>query len=227
MDIIKTAKEKGKAILEFIGIFLILFITENVIAIALKQYLKSDNFWLKNLSAVATCLVVTIIFIIIYRKRLLKDLKEFKKEYLSIAFKYWIVGAITMIIINLFLLNFLKDIPSNESANRALIKMLPLYTIFGMCILAPINEEITFRHSLRNIFKNEWAYAILSGLAFGAVHVLGSSWPQVLYIIPYGTLGFVFARAYSKTNNIYTSIIMHATHNTITILFLLITGSVM
>jgi len=36
---------------------------------------------------------------------------------------------------------------------------------------------------------------------------------EILFIIPYGSLGFFFAKAYYDTNNIYTSYLAHFFHN--------------
>ena len=42
---------------------------------------------------------------------------------------------------------------------------------------------------------------------------------EILYIIPYGALGFFFAKAFYETDNIFSSISVHMIHNTIAVLF--------
>ena len=60
-------------------------------------------------------------------------------------------------------------------------------------------------------------------LLFGGMHLLSaSSLKELLFIIPYGSLGFFFAKAYYETDNIYTSIIMHIFHNSLSIFFILL-----
>ena len=132
-----------------------------------------------------------------------------------------------MIISNGIIFYFVKDIAANEAANRELINRLPLFSILTMCVLTPFNEEITFRLSMKKIFNNSTLYALLSGLIFGALHVLSADGVALWYIIPYGTLGFMFAKAVYKTDNIYTSMFLHLLHNTITILILYITGGIL
>ena len=70
------------------------------------------------------------------------------------------------------------------------------------------------------MINNKKFFVIISGIIFGAFHIIGSaeslySW---LYIIPYASLGIAFSYTFVKTNNILTPIIMHSFHNLITIL---------
>ena len=91
-----------------------------------------------------------------------------------------------------------------------------IISIITIGILAPIIEELTFRKAFKDIFKNKWLFILGSGLIFGALHVvlsLNSPWDLFL-IIPYSSLGIAFGYTYYKTDNIYTSIIMHVFHNT-------------
>ena len=44
----------------------------------------------------------------------------------------------------------------------------------------------------------------------------------LLYFIPYGALAFAFSYTLDKTNNIFTTTIIHTLHNTISILILTI-----
>jgi membrane protease YdiL (CAAX protease family) len=58
---------------------------------------------------------------------------------------------------------------------------------------------------------------IVCGVVFGAVHVIDSyeKATDLLYIIPYGVFGAVFAYMYHKTKTIFTSMSMHLFHNTV------------
>ena len=89
-------------------------------------------------------------------------------------------------------------------------------SIIAVGILAPIIEELTFRKAFREVFTNKTLFVLASGLIFGGLHVilsLNSLW-DLFYIIPYSSLGIAFGYMYQKTDNIYTSIIMHIFHNT-------------
>ena len=90
-------------------------------------------------------------------------------------------------------------------------------------IYAPITEELIFRKSIKDFISNKWLYVIVSGLLFGGVHVissLGSDW-GFLYLIPYCSLGMVFAHLYYETDNIFSTITIHSIHNTLAILLYL------
>lgn len=167
-----------------------------------------------------------LLFIIIYFKALKKDLKDFKKnykKYLSIAFSYWIKGLFVMVvssnIINLF------NIPANanQESNIAILKMLPLTQFILACIMAPITEELVFRGGLNKGIKNDKIYIAVTSLLFAYIHVKTSlSNPiSILYLIPYGALSVSFAYTLRKTNNIFSTIIIHGIHNFIALILIL------
>jgi len=178
-----------------------------------------------------TDLIYLIAIILCYKKTLIKDFKLFKKNLatnLENAFKYWLLGFIVMIIGNIIILFFTKQgLAQNEENVRILIKQLPLYMIFSVSIYAPITEELIFRKSIKDFISNKYLYILTSGLIFGGLHVISyiNSIADAIYLIPYCALGFAFAYSYYKSNNIYSTIIMHCMHNTIAIAIQLI-GSV-
>jgi len=49
---------------------------------------------------------------------------------------------------------------------------------------------------------------------------------DLVYIVPYGALGFAFALSYDKTKTIYSSIAMHMIHNTIAFILLILVNFV-
>jgi membrane protease YdiL (CAAX protease family) len=176
------------------------------------------------------CDFLFIIFIVsFYYKELKEDLKDFKlnfKNYLDDDFKYWVIGLVLMTVTNILISLFTPiKVASNEEAVRSLLTKAPIYMMFGTCLFAPITEELIFRKAFRDLFETKWLYLIMSGLIFGSLHVIYSftSFYELLYIFPYGALGFMFAYLYSKTNNIINPIIMHTIHNTILVLLFLFT----
>lgn len=84
-------------------------------------------------------------------------------------------------------------------------------------ILAPFIEELIFRKAFKDAIKSKWLFVLTSGIVFGCLHVVGSisSLYEILYIIPYSSLGIAFALAYHETDNIFSSIFLHFLHNTI------------
>ncbi len=177
----------------------------------------------KNTAVVSiTCIILKYlvligIFIIQHHKYLKEKwidfIKNFKK-YFSISFKYWFIGFIIMMLSNAIISYFFKGLGQNEENVQLLIKKLPVIAFFLTTVFAPIVEEMIFRKYLQDSFNNKTIYMIVSGLIFGLIHVMGADNPlEYLLIIPYGSLGFMFAKIINETDNIYNSIMMHMLHN--------------
>lgn len=172
-----------------------------------------------------------IIIYTLYYKKINEDFKNYFKDFkhnFSVSFKYYIIGFIFMFlsnqIINIF---FNNAVANNEEMVRSMIKMYPLYMLFSVSIHAPFTEELIFRKSIKDAIYafnksrfTKYLYIFISGLIFASLHVLGTSdsYIDYIYIIPYLSLGIAFAALYVKTDNIFSTIIMHSLHNTIAIL---------
>lgn len=172
------------------------------------------------LSTFSNCCLL-LILVLIYRKELKVEWKRFKDNFMinmDIGIKYWLLGLFLMMASNL-IINFILGAggAENEKAVQEMITSLPWLMLISAGIIAPITEEIVFRKSFKNAFVNKWLFVILSGLIFGALHVITSfSNPlQLLYIIPYGSLGLAFAIIYNKTDTVFAPIAMHMLHNTV------------
>lgn len=181
-----------------------------------------------NLYYVSMETIFFISLLYIYRedfKDYVKDFKKNGKNHLKLGFNYWIIGLSVMIVSNI-LIGALTPIsmPENEQAVREALKMSPLFIAFSAIIDAPIAEEMIFRKTLYDMIKNKKVYVVVSGLLFGTFHILGvaTSIYSWLYIIPYAALGMAFAYAVTKTNNIITSMCLHAFHNFITVVQILL-----
>ena len=221
----KKIKEIGK----FIGVFVLYFLLINILNSLFMSDVLSTNKLLSNLANIAISLITITVFIFIYHKTFIKDIYKINKNVLETGLKYWLLGYGIMYISNIILYLISGGLPVNEEQNRELIFNNLLYSIINMSIMAPIIEELIFRRGLRNIFNNKYFYAITSGLVFGALHLITEIFidPNILlflYIIPYGALGFAFALAYYESDNIFSSIIFHAVHNSMAIVLLLIIG---
>ena len=121
---------------------------------------------------------------------------------------------ISNIIINIIIGNGQAE---NEKIVQQMITYAPYIMVINAGIIAPIIEEITFRKAFKNVFNNKWLFILSSSLIFGSLHVITklTSPLDLLYIIPYSSLGISLAYMYYKTDTIYTSITMHIFHNTI------------
>lgn len=176
-------------------------------------------------------LLLMIILFIIYRKTITEDFKKFKEDIngnLELAFRYWAIGFSIMLISNLFISLILgKTISGNEEVVRSYIDSSPLLMAISTVIFAPINEELTFRKSIRDALKNKWVYALTSGIIFGGLHIISyiNTPLDLIYLLPYSSLGISFALLYYKTNNIFSSISMHTMHNLLSIIIYLLGAS--
>ncbi|MEG2311348.1 MAG: type II CAAX endopeptidase family protein [Bacilli bacterium] len=166
-----------------------------------------------------TELLFIIILFLIYKKKLTKDFKDYIsnfKPYMKKYMEYWALAFGLMIISNILIITiFPNSISANQETINSIFKTAPLYMIFSAVIFAPFVEEIVFRLSFKNIFKNNTLFIILSGLVFGLLHVVGNfnNWIDLIYIIPYSIPGIVFAYTLVKSKNIFIPISLHLFHN--------------
>lgn len=184
-------------------------------------------------SKVCFMLVGDLLFLALIIKIYYKDLKKDFKNYFGKNFrsnfkqslKYWLVGFAIMYISNLVIAVVIGDITNNEEAVRTLVDTTPWYMALNLAIYAPLTEELIFRKSIRDVIDNRYIYAIISGVIFGGLHVISSITGAIdlLYLIPYCALGIAFGLLYSKSNNIFSTIVVHSIHNTLAfIIYLLV-----
>lgn len=210
-----------KRIIKNILVFISYFVY-NIVVLALLSVLNIDYFNMdikyKILTTFLIELFYIILLIIIYRKELIKDLKDFKinfKKYISKNLLIYLVGIALMGISNLILSKVTnQDLSGNEIIIRDYIQKFPLYMIFSAIIYAPFVEEIIFRKSIRNLIRNKYVFVIASGLIFGFLHIASlNDINEILYSIPYIIMGIDFAYIYYKTDNIFTTMAFHLCHN--------------
>lgn len=167
--------------------------------------------------------LVLIIFLI-YKKDMLTDWKDFKKnwkKYFEEYIKYWVILLVLMYASNALimiiqkLLGHSQDIANNEEEVRRLINSYPIYMIISAIILGPLEEEMVFRKTCRKIFRNKWVFIIVSGLFFGLMHVITTIKEplDLLYIISYSIPGCIFAYVYDKSKNLFVNTMLHTIHN--------------
>ena len=193
------------------------------IVIATLSLLNIDYFSLSIKNKIITYIISDICFIAllifwIYRKELIKDIKDFKinyKQYISKYILLYFIGVIMMGVINTLIAHFTgMKTSENEADVRLLIEKFPIYMTFSTVIYAPIVEEIIFRKAIRNIFNNKYLFIILSGVIFGCVHISNyTNINDILFSIGYIVMGIDFAYIYYKTNNIFTTMSFHIIHN--------------
>lgn len=161
------------------------------------------------------------ILVILYRKTLINDFKDFKKNissYLEIGIKYWLTGLTIMMISNI-LIGFIMNgnVAQNEQNVRNLLEVSPIIAFILTSVTAPIIEELIFRKAFFDVINNKWTYILTSGIIFGSLHVILSfhNSLELLYLVPYCSLGISFSYMYYESKNIYVPISIHAFHNAV------------
>lgn len=174
---------------------------------------------LKVIYMIAYELIFMTIIAFIFKKKLIKDFKDIKKnhkKYYSECFKYWFIGIIIMMASNVFITIINNGgIANNEQTIRDMMQISPIYIFFSAVLFAPLVEELVFRQGFKYIFSNNTMFIIMSAFVFGGLHVFSSmtSLLDLLYIIPYGAPGAVFAYMLVKTDNIFVPMGFHFMHN--------------
>lgn len=223
MEMYDKIKEKVRVIGKSIGVLFLYLLLNMILGAIFGDLLTSTNEIISSISYILIYILMLLIISLCFSKTLIEHILTFKKENIKIAIKNWAIGFGCMIISNLYLTYFIGNIASNEASNRTLLMSNPIVSFLIMVIIAPLIEEIVFRLNLKKIVKNKYVFCIISALLFGGMHLFGAvSLKELLYIIPYGSLGFFFAKAYYETDNIYTSVIAHMFHNGLSVLVILL-----
>ena len=217
-----------KTFIKGIGYLVLYFVLPSLISIPfnfLKKDIPSTNFTY-NLDFILKYSIITIIFIIISRKNLKKDIKEFNVNTFKKAFKYWLIGATIMIISSTIISLFKIPLPINENLNRLNFTYYPITQIFSSVFFAPIIEEIIFRLNFKELSTNKHIYALSTGILFAIIHLPDAFTTPIMliHLIPYASVGIAFGYSYFKTKNIMSTITTHSLHNLITIIQLFIIG---
>ncbi len=217
--ILNKIKLLGKDILIFFGYFLLMLV--------FRTYLTRGNSYnLTPLIETIIYLLLSIYLFIVFRKELKSSLKDFKKNgrgYLKKGFQIYFKAYLLVIIIQLILFKLVGNLPTNEELNREAIRNSIFYSALQMCIFAPFQEELVFRLNFRNLFKNKIIFSFFTGVLFGSMHLLvAESLIELLYIVTYSIMGFVLGYMYFDSDNIYTSMCLHAFNNTFALVITII-----
>ncbi len=165
---------------------------------------------------ISNLILIGIIFYF-YKDEIKEDFYDFKERHnLTKYIGIYLIGVFLMALSNIIIQKITNlEIGGNEETIRKLIKEVPLYIFFSSVIFAPFVEEMIFRKCIRNIINNKYLFIIISGFAFGILHISDFNINQILMGIPYIIMGIDFAYIYYKTDNIYTTMIFHLCHNLI------------
>ena len=122
-------------VLEFLkglGTILLYYIVSMTVSSLLANYYDDSNVVIATLAQIFVYVVLLLVLGAIYHKRLIHDLKSFKKDYIKVALKNWIIGLGVMFMCNIIISNFAGGIATNEEANRNLFALYPISSTITM-----------------------------------------------------------------------------------------------
>ena len=214
----KKDKNKIYGILAFI-MFMLVFFFSGVPFKVLKIDINTVPKELLHIYSGLLNVLMIVVVIMFFKDYLLKSLKDFNKNkniYFKKYFKYWFLILISNVVFNAIILMISgSSMSGNEEEVRQILTTNPIYMWISACLIAPFLEEFIFRLSFKNIFNNKWLFILLSGLTFGAFHLIGNvnTYIDILYIIPYSIPGMIFAYILYDSNNIFNTVFLHMFHN--------------
>ncbi len=212
----------------FVGLYIVIQYVGSLVGIVLTQ----GNLDLENIVNPALtffigqfiALVAMIALLIPYlKKRKQREAATVLSEPVSkdkamLGILWGFVGIGVMIVTNIFLQPlFLSLFPaSGADEAAAVVETLPLGLIFlnylNSAVLAPIAEELTFRHGLLGALKPQqskrrFGIYLYTALLFAATHL------DITQILAPTFLGILLANVYVKTRSIWPAIIAHGVIN--------------
>ena len=167
--------------------------------------LNSDA--LSDLMMLIIGVVSLIIFVVVFHKTLMVDIKRLTKKnihfILASATITLIINFASAAVFNIFNIQFKsQEILSDLSASNALMPM------FMVLFHAPITEEIVFRKAMSQIINNNVIFIVVSALLFGLTHEIN------IGAIHFFLMGVILAITYLKTDkNTTASMIVHFINN--------------
>lgn len=106
-----------------------------------------------------------------------------------------------------------EKLPDELGVHRSHIALASAAVL--VTVIAPIAEEFLFRGyvfvALRN-WRGMWPAAIVTGVLFGALHVISS---PVGYLLPLAVFGLLLCLLYQRTGSLYPGIALHSINNAI------------
>lgn len=217
--IVVNEDTKFQKFLKGLGIFILTFMGYLLIPSLVGSVFYYSLHISENTAMMIGNTAFVLILIIVYRKMLLGKLKDYGRNfsrYFSDGIKCWVIGFAVMAVSNVILSYVTGDIAANEEANREFISGNLFLGFYSVVIMAPFVEEMIFRFGIRRIvFSDKW-FPLVTAIMFGLAHIVFANTSSILeyfYVIPYGALGYAFGYIYAKTDNIYSSMVLHALHN--------------
>lgn len=161
-------------------------------------------------------IIVFIIFIIMYLKKVKNDTKRLTKKNIIFIIIASIIGLCLNFAICALFQHFNVALTNQETVENVM-NAYAIPTAILTTFLAPFIEEIVFRYSIGTLIKNKVVFVIVSSVLFGIVHGIGIA--TLLYIL----LGAIYSIIYLKNDkNIMSSTIAHIINNAVGTILMII-----
>ncbi len=168
-----------------------------------------------------------LLMVIVFRKALWKDIKDFVRNFDKYLDRVVIFGFITLVLMVASAI-YLDSVGIGDSTNQqaldeAIIQYGVLH-IITIAVIGPVVEEIFYRGILFGFLKGRGksiirsiAAILLSSMIFAFSHtsIIDFSVTDMLANIPILMLGLTVTTLYWRTDNIFCPIIVHIVINTI------------
>ncbi len=175
-------------------------------------------------------LIGSIVFIVLFRKDLLSQIKQSAGKWLLIIKTTGIYYVIYILLATFYLSLVEPLLPSTSSQNQELVAMIakssPMLMIIATVFLAPFIEEFVFRYALINV-ENKSKFSkslIISSLIFGFIHVYAGlqngQFHELLFLPQYALMGYMMGLIYLKTDTLMGAIFFHIINNLIAVVAL-------
>ena len=203
----KDIKELLKLILLMSLMIFSGLIVKNALAIFGIVY-TPDNYFLYSVIDLLASALVIIFLLIQHRKTLKEDIRKILSnkhgllKYLGLIVLGYIMlinleavfAVIERIIAFIFSINM--STPDNQEKVEVIIHSSPILMAISACLLAPIEEELLFRGTIRKTIKNKGVFIAVSGLFFGLLHITGNYILLFLLLIT----GFIVSKLLESKN---------------------------
>ncbi len=158
-----------------------------------------------------------LIIVMLFRDLLADNWRRFRKRlWLKLLICVGLAAGMTFVLSGV---RTLAGIAQSAEVMDAVTGGLPfgLFLLAAFTpVLAPVTEEIVFRHVLFYKFKEKiWPWALMclvSAFLFGAVH-LNNFGGNLLLTVPYMAIGCVYNLLYYFSRNVWIPITVHLIYN--------------
>lgn len=158
-------------------------------------------------------LLFLIGIILVYKDSIKQGFLDFKNNYktskkITVVLKWtviiFVVNMLMGMLTELFFPNAVAGGDDNANAIYSLFDISSIYTIFKTMIFAVIAEELVFKKTIRDVFKNNILFVIISGLIYVMMNFAYTDLTQSyiwMDMLGYFMFAVITSIAYIKNND--------------------------